>query len=61
MSDIGHHQETIRRPSCGKVQSAIVQHTEPWWAYYHYCDCDYTITESEWEVVDLTKELEKLP
>lgn len=59
--DTGHHQETIRCPSCGKIQSAIVQHTTaPYWTYYHYCDCDYVILESEWEVVDLTKELEKL-
>lgn len=58
--DIGHHQETIRCPSCGKIQSAIVQHTHPYWTYLHECGCGCIILESEWEVADLTEELEKL-
>lgn len=39
MTDIGHHQETIRCPSCGKTQAAIVQHTHPYWTYVHECGC----------------------
>jgi hypothetical protein len=51
-ADIDHHQETIKCPSCGKVQPAIVQHTKPLWTYNYYCDCDCTIGESEWEEVE---------
>lgn len=54
MSDtpIWHHLETIRCPKCGKVQDAVVQHSKPFWAYVHDCECKYTITDSEWEVVE---------
>lgn len=43
------HIETIECPECGKVQRAIVEHSEPWFTYVHTCiGCDYTIMESEW-------------
>jgi ribosomal protein S27E len=45
------HKERIKCPKCGKVQAAIVQHTQPWWTYIHDCVCGYTITESDWERV----------
>lgn len=57
--NIEHHQETIECPSCSKIQVAIVQPTHPWWTYIHVCGCGHIIMESEWEVVNLTPELEK--
>ncbi len=53
----GGHFETIKCPTCGKIQEAIVQHTEPWWTRIHDCDCEYTIMESDWDKVDITKAL----
>lgn len=26
-------------------------HTEPWFTWIHHCECEYIITESEWDVV----------
>jgi C4-type Zn-finger protein len=47
------HTEQIKCPSCGTVQDATVEHTEPFYCYVHDCDkCGYTITESEWERLD---------
>lgn len=45
------HIETIKCPSCGRIQQARVEHTVPWWSYAHICDCGYSILESEWERV----------
>ena len=45
------HIETIKCPSCGRIQQARVEHTFPWWNYAHICDCGYAILESEWERV----------
>lgn len=43
------HLETIECPNCGKIQQAIVEHSEPWFTYVHTCiSCGYTIMESEW-------------
>jgi len=47
--NIGNHQESIVCPSCGAIQSAIVEHTHPFWTYVHNCRCGYVIMESEWE------------
>lgn len=45
----GKTQEEIECPECGKVQIAIIQHTIPFWTYFHYCEsCMYPITESDW-------------
>jgi len=50
---IEHHLETIRCPNCGAIRTATVQHTYPFWMFVHHCDeCDYNITDSEWERVD---------
>jgi acetone carboxylase gamma subunit len=47
------HSETIKCPECGKVQRAIVEHSEPWYTYVHDCiGCGYTIMESEWWKMD---------
>jgi len=46
------HQETIKCPSCEKLQDATVEHTAPFWTYIHFCEhCEYMIMESEWETV----------
>jgi hypothetical protein len=51
--------EVIQCHQCGKTQSAQV-HFERWMpfpVYVHDCECGYTITESDWDVVpnaDLT-------
>jgi hypothetical protein len=45
--------EVIQCPQCSKTQSAQV-HFERWMpfpAYVHDCECGYTITESDWDVV----------
>ena len=42
----------VRCPICGKVIEGEVEKTYPWWTYYAYCqECDYHITESEWQEV----------
>lgn len=47
------HEETIRCPQCGTVQTAFVEHTYPWWWYVHDCaECGYTILESEWSNIE---------
>jgi hypothetical protein len=45
--------EVIQCPQCSKTQSAQV-HFERWMpfpVYVHDCECGYTITESDWDVV----------
>ena len=46
-----YHTEHVICPGCGKVESAIVEHTLPFYSYVHECNCGYVITESEWEEV----------
>ena len=49
------HTERITCPFCGKVQDADVFEGEglPFLVYAHECiSCAYTITESEWNVVE---------
>jgi predicted RNA-binding Zn-ribbon protein involved in translation (DUF1610 family) len=54
MIDMHSHKETIKCPECGTIQEAEVLHTEPFSTYLHDCiSCNYTITESEWECVDV--------
>lgn len=44
--------EKIVCPECGKIQFAEVETTPFWDIYVHECkDCDFIITESEWERV----------
>jgi hypothetical protein len=44
-----HHFENIKCAECGKVQQAIVEHSEPFYTYVHTCvSCGYVIMESEW-------------
>lgn len=46
------HEETIKCPSCDKVQIAIVNHTTPFHTYIHECtSCNYVIMESEWDAL----------
>lgn len=46
------HKEQIICPNCGKVQEAIVEQKIPFWSYVHECkNCNYIITESEWNRV----------
>jgi len=45
------HTERIICPSCHKEQVATVEHTWPFYSYVHFCECGYTIMESEWEKV----------
>lgn len=33
-----YHEETILYPKCGKVQTAKVEHTAPFYSYVHECD-----------------------
>ena len=48
------HEETIRCPECGKVQTAVVKHTVPFSTYIHTCKyCRHQIMESEWERVEM--------
>ena len=48
------HEEQIKCPECGQIQTAVVLHTFPWWSYIHECEkCKYIIMESEWDVVDV--------
>jgi hypothetical protein len=52
MSEPNHtHAERIICPSCKKVVEATVEHTWPFYSYVHFCECGYTIMESEWERV----------
>lgn len=49
MAEMKSHTEQIICPNCGAKQTAVVEHTEPWWSYVHQCDrCGYIIMESEW-------------
>ena len=45
------HTERIICPSCKKGCDATVDHTWPFYSYVHFCECGYTITESEWEKI----------
>ena len=45
------HTERIICPSCAREQVATVEHKWPFNAYVHFCECGYTIMESEWERV----------
>lgn len=48
----GMHYDRIICPNCGTEQVAQVLHTAPWYSYVHECqDCQYIITESEWNSV----------
>jgi transcription elongation factor Elf1 len=43
----------IKCPACDTVQAAICEHTIPFKTYIHDCEiCEYTIMESEWDVVN---------
>lgn len=42
---------TLRCPCCGDVTRAEEVPSIPWWTYVHVCECGYTITESDWDVV----------
>ncbi len=42
----------IECPNCGAIETAIVEHDDPFNTYIHDCTkCGYTITESEWNEV----------
>lgn len=48
------HQETIECPNCGAIESATVEHGQPFNIYIHHCSsCQYVIMESEWEEVQV--------
>jgi len=52
------HTEKIKCPDCGTIQDATVEHTIPFHTYLHNCEkCNFTIMESDWEVVPNTKQL----
>jgi len=52
------HTEKIKCPDCGTIQDATVEHTVPFFTYLHICTkCDFTIMESDWEVVSTEKQL----
>jgi hypothetical protein len=47
------HEEQIICPECENEQTAVVEHTIPWFSYVHVCKfCDYVIMESEWQAPD---------
>jgi len=55
---IEKHTEKIKCPDCGTIQDATVEHTVPFYTYLHICTkCDFTIMESDWEVVPTEKQL----
>ena len=42
----------IKCPACDTVQAAIVEYTTPFATWIHHCSkCEYTIMESEWDIV----------
>lgn len=50
-------QQQIICPECDSQEDAVVEHTVPFWTYYHKCDnCGHTILESEWQLVTPRKE-----
>ena len=52
MSDsITYHSDIIKCPKCNLKQVAKVLHTQPWFTWIHHCECDYIITESEWDAL----------
>lgn len=51
-TDIEFVIEMIKCPACDTVQAAIVELVLPFGRYIHDCvACEYTIMESEWDVV----------
>lgn len=49
---MSQHEETIKCPSCDKIQIAIVELTIPFHTYIHECiSCNYVIMESEWDAL----------
>jgi ribosomal protein L37AE/L43A len=45
------HKEVIVCPGCDNECKATVIHTVPFFTYIHNCNnCDYVITESDWNV-----------
>lgn len=49
VKNLKSHQEEIICPNCGSVEIATVEHSFPWWTYFHICSkCEYVIMESEW-------------
>ena len=43
----------IKCPSCRTTQSAIIEHTIPFFTYIHHCvSCKYVIMESEWDIIE---------
>ena len=52
---MNQHIETIECPVCNHIQDAIVEHTEIFNTYIHECEnCQYLITESEWNKIETT-------
>lgn len=48
-----HHIEQIECPECGVRNFGKVEHTVPFYTYYHECyDCGHIIQESEWNEVN---------
>jgi phage FluMu protein Com len=51
------HVEIIKCPECDTIQQAEVEHTTAWNIYIHHCkNCNYTITESDWDKIELEEE-----
>ncbi|HET6224647.1 MAG TPA: hypothetical protein VFF27_00115 [Bacteroidia bacterium] len=51
------HTDTIRCPECSQKQEAYVAYGWPFATYIHICNrCNYTITESEWDVISNLKD-----
>ena len=56
MPNTEKHTEKIKCPDCGTIQDATVEHTIPFHTYLHNCEkCNFTIMESDWEVVPNTE------
>ncbi len=52
------HQEKIRCPNCGSIETATVKQTAPFWSYVHICTkCNNSILESEWDEIEELKEV----
>ncbi len=48
-------KQLIKCPDCGTIQMATVEHGQIFDTYLHNCDkCNFTIMESDWEVVNQT-------
>lgn len=46
------HEEKIICPNCQRIETATVDHTQPFNSYVHLCQCGYIIVESEWEKIE---------